>query len=275
MNGNIDIVKGATSGIIRTGFNTIILENALTTSGTGAIEFDFSSINPTTRIIKFFRNTPAVPDRNGTFMKFYKSNTSTEGFSYDANNMDVNFGRDLNVGRNTNIDGNFNARQDVNANSMVWSIDLTPQQAKIGHITGNPCLLDGSQPIYYALCQSGANMDYTFLVPRTYSPVQQVRLVQNWGMQSSTTGIIDFNVSIGCISGGDAQDTNTYSPDLNNNISGGAVPATVGYMKTTIGVLTNVDGMQPYDTCTMRIHRTGTTSNGYMKLNALRLEASR
>jgi len=137
------------------------------------------------------------------------------------------------------------------------TVILPVQGAKIG---GSYILagaqIEGGQATWKALFDASATESilFQFRVPANYSssPVLKIQ----YSMASATSGGVDFECEVMCVTTGDAQDTDAGSFDTVNEVTGGdTVPGTAGYMKEVSITLTNADSIAAGDLILLRINR--------------------
>jgi hypothetical protein len=99
-----------------------------------------------------------------------------------------------------------------------------------------------------------------------------------YSMASATSGKVDFEISVMCVSPDDAADVDTDSFDSVNDANE-TVPGTAGYMSELDITLTNADGIAAGDMVFVKVERdaddeTDDTATGDAEVRAVRVQYS-
>jgi len=115
---------------------------------------------------------------------------------------------------------------------------------------------------------------FSFVVPTNYASSPVLKLF--YKMASATSGTVEFEARVMCVSDGDAQDVDADAFDTANSGSA-TVPATAGYIDEISITLTNADGMAAGDFCVIELRRdaddaTNDTATGDAEVVGARFE---
>jgi hypothetical protein len=197
--------------------------------------------------------------------------------------MDVTGTVKIGSGSSGVIDFGTNTLTDsILGNILIDYIDFPVQSAKIS----GDFIVDGTMQIdagegHWALLADTTTHEYAgwqFRVPNTYgsNPVAKIQ----YSMASATSGKVDIEVDVMCVTDGDSAEINTASFDTVNEITGGTtVPGTAGYLDEISLSLTNNDSLTAGDMCFFRLGRdtddADDTATGDMEIRTLQMEFNR
>lgn len=154
-----------------------------------------------------------------------------------------------------------NVEGDINALGIMWSLQLLPQQAKVGTIT-TPARIYGGENNWQLRYDANINenADWQFQVPIEFSNRQTIYLDTIYSMnQANSSKAIVLAASLSCWSVGEG-DINTDSFDSNNTKTQ-TVNNKAGYLNRSRIILTKRDNMATFDLCRLRLFRNGSNAS--------------